>query len=112
MESQDRQYSIDFLKIVATILIVFHHYQQIFIEQTGTWYGKVLFYNGSFYFGYVVEFFFIVSGFFMYRYIQRIQEGLTFKNFILKRTSRLIPLMAVAAVVYEIFLAMFHNTFE
>ena len=26
---KERNYSLDFLKIIATILIVFHHYQQI-----------------------------------------------------------------------------------
>lgn len=52
--------SFDLLKIISIILIVFHHYQQSF-ECT---FGGINFYKGSFYFGYLVELFFMISGFF------------------------------------------------
>lgn len=38
---------LDIIKIVATILIVFQHYQQI----TGSWWEVVNFYSGTFNFG-------------------------------------------------------------
>ena len=51
--THNRDYSLDILRIAATILIVFHHYQQC----TGAFFeGRLNFYNGRFYFGYIVEF--------------------------------------------------------
>lgn len=35
MVKSERDYSLDFLKIVATILIIFHHYQQVVLEISG-----------------------------------------------------------------------------
>ena len=50
---------LDVLKIVAITLIVFHHYQQVFECDL----GALAFYGGEFYFGRLVELFFMVSGF-------------------------------------------------
>lgn len=50
----ERKYSLDVLRIIATILIIFHHYGQV----TGLYLeGHINYWNGRFYFGYVVEFF-------------------------------------------------------
>lgn len=38
---------LDLLKIIATVMIIFHHYQQI----TGAWWGASSFYGGLFYYG-------------------------------------------------------------
>lgn len=101
MKSLERNNALDLLRIIATVLILFHHYQQL----TGAFFeGHVNFYGGKFYFGYMVEFFFILSGFFMYRYIEKIQSGLSFKNFIVKRIIRLLPLVAIAAATHEVLL--------
>lgn len=51
----ERRYSLDALRIIATILIIFHHYQQVI---GGYFEGHINFWNGRFYFGYIVEFFF------------------------------------------------------
>lgn len=60
MQEKQRDYTLDFIKICATIIIIFHHYQQV----TGAFFeNKINFWNGKFYFGYVVELFFILSGF-------------------------------------------------
>ena len=105
---KERNYSLDFLKIIATIiLIVFHHYQQILnVEFRG-----VNFFGGRFYFGYLVEFFFLVSGFLMFNYIEKIKEGLTFKEFFLRRVIRLMPLIIIAAISYEILLYIYPKVF-
>ncbi|WP_338951460.1 acyltransferase [Fusobacterium nucleatum] len=102
-----RNYSLDFLKIIATILIVFHHYQQILnIEFKG-----INFYGGKFYFGYLVEFFFLISGFLMFKYIEKIKVGLTFKDFFIRRIMRLMPLIIVGAISYEILLYIYPKVF-
>lgn len=54
-----RSTNLDLIKTLAAILIVFHHYQVVF---TVTFSG-INFYGGSFYFGRIVELFFIISGF-------------------------------------------------
>ena len=104
MSNGARYYSLDVLKIVATVFIVFHHYQQV----TGAWFpGLVSFWGGRLYFGYVVELFFILSGFFMFRYIKRIESGLSFKVFFTKRVIRLLPLVFVTGLAYELFLCVY-----
>lgn len=91
----ERRYSLDVLRIIATILIIFHHYGQV----TGLYLeGHINYCNGRFYFGYVVEFFFLLSGYFMYRYIGKITNGLTFKKFFLPRALRLLPLVFISGI--------------
>jgi len=102
-----RNNSLDFLKIIATILIVFHHYQQALnVEFT-----QINFFGGKFYFGYLVELFFLISGFLMFNYIEKIKQGLTFKEFFKKRIIRLIPLIALAAISYEVLLYIYPKVF-
>lgn len=100
--NRDRNFSFDFIKIAATILILLHHYQQHF----GIHYQGINFYGGKFYFGWVVELFFILSGFFMSRYVDRIQKGVRFRDFFFKRYFRLMPVMAIAAIVFQILNSM------
>lgn len=108
-EAKQRDYSLDFIKIIATIFIIFHHYQQVI----GVCFDKgINFYNGKFYFGYMVELFFVLSGYFMYSYIEKIQKGVTFRRFFLKRFLRLFPLMMLGAITYEVFLAIYQNMYQ
>ena len=72
-----RIFILDILKIVATILIVFHHYQQILNVE----FNKINFFGGKFYFGHLVELFFLISGFLMFNYIEKIKQGLSFEEF-------------------------------
>lgn len=58
---RERYHNLDLLRAVAAILIVFHHYQQFFSVS----FGGINFYGGSFYWGYLVELFFMISGFVM-----------------------------------------------
>lgn len=79
-----RRGALDFLKILATIFIVFHHYQQIV---NVTYPEGVDFCSGSFFWGHMVELFFLISGFVMLPWCRRITEGAPgsdFKNFIFR----------------------------
>lgn len=106
---KERDYSLDFLKICATIIIVFHHYQQV----TGVVYtNHINFFGGSFYWGNVVELFFVISGFVSFGYIEKIQNGCDFKSFFLKKARRLLPLVAISAVVYEVALAIYFKLYQ
>lgn len=97
---KNRQYSLDFLKIIATLFILFHHYQQ-FVSNVFD--SGINYYGGIFNFGYMVELFFILSGFFMFPYMERVKNGLTFKKFFATRYLRLIPLVAITAFAYQFF---------
>lgn len=103
--NDNRDYSLDVIKILATIIIVFHHYQQTI----GGHFKFIDFYGGKFYFGYIVELFFLLSGYFMYRYIDKIKNGLNFKKFFKKRYLRFFPLVALTSIVYSVLLYIYTN---
>ena len=92
-----RKHALDILRIIATILIVFHHYQQVIGDFSD---GSFSFYSGGFYFGYMVEFFFVLSGFLMYRYVGKINDGLNFGVFIGKRALRLLPSVFLSSLAF------------
>lgn len=102
MEKAKRNYSLDFLKILATIGIVFHHFQQV---TNAKYDGFINFWGEWFYWGYLVEFFFLLSGYFMFRYIPQITEStLTLSSWWKKRALRLLPMVAISAIGYELIL--------
>lgn len=89
----------DILRVVLTAFVLFHHYQQL----TGTFfYRGINFYGGKFYFGYIVEVFFLMSGFFMVPYVAKIRDKMSFPAFFGKRIIRLLPSMIAATVFYDI----------
>lgn len=78
---------------------MFHHYQQV---TQSVFESGINYYFGWFYFGRMVELFFIISGYVMHRYISSISEGkLSLKQWYFKRISRLLPLIAISVIVYE-----------
>ncbi len=106
MREEKRLYSLDFIKIFATLLIILHHYQQV---QNVRFERGINFFGGRFYFGYLVELFFVLSGFFMYRYTDKIRNGLGFGEFFARRYFRFLPLMAFTAVVSEALMVIFEK---
>lgn len=108
MEVNKRFYSLDIFKIIATIFIVFHHYQQI---SRVYFQNQVNFFGGKFNFGYMVELFFILSGFFMFSYIKKIKDGLSFKEFYFRRAKRLLPPVVVSAITYVILLFIYEKIY-
>ena len=95
--NRKREYGLDFLKTVASVLIVFHHYQQDIAADY-----PVRFYPGPgrFSCGYMVELFFLISGFLIAAYAPRIRGGLRFRDFFLRRWLRLFPLMLLSTAGY------------
>lgn len=86
----------DLVKTIATIFIIFHHYQQL----TGAYFeGCINFYNGSFYWEFMVELFFLISGFFTWHYVDRIREDSSFKDFFVKKYLRFFPMLVLAGAV-------------
>lgn len=95
--AKKRDYALDFLKIIATLVIFLHHYERAF--NTGF---KILnFGTGRFYFGNAVELFFMISGFIAFSGIKRIQDGLSFKRYFSAKLLRLLPLAALSTAVFS-----------
>ncbi|MBQ6372135.1 MAG: acyltransferase [Oscillospiraceae bacterium] len=92
-----RDHALDFLKITATLVIVLHHYERAF----GTHFSTLNFGNGVFYFGYMVELFFMISGFIAFSGIGKIQEELSFDKYFRSRLLRLLPLAALSTAVFS-----------
>lgn len=100
----ERKYGLDVIKIAATILIIFHHYQQV----TGVTFDGINFWDGKFAFGYVVELFFVISGYVIYPYIDKINEkGIRLSEFYINRFIRLFPMVLITAIAYELVLYIY-----
>lgn len=99
---------LDLFKIIATIFILFHHYQQVF----GIEFDKVNFCSGThFYFGYMVELFFVISGLLSARYVRSIAQGEPFDKFFKKKYFRFFPMVFLSALVDSILLIRFYFTY-
>lgn len=93
-----REYSLDVLRILATVGIVFHHFQQL----TGFHFENGWnFHGGVFSYGIIVEFFFLLSGYLAYKYAKSETYSQSLKAFILPKMKRLLPIVFVSAVAYE-----------
>lgn len=84
--------ALDLLKIIGSIIIMFHHYQQLIGENN----TLILFYGGKIYFGYMVEMFFLISGF-LCADIKKIQK-IGFEKYIKGKIFRIYP-MAIISVI-------------
>ena len=93
-DNTQRNIGIDLLRVIATIFIVLHHYQQI---SGGLYEGNKFFYGGAINFGFAVEFFFMLSGYLSSR-------GKSFKSFLLHKIIRLMQLLVISVVVYDVLL--------
>lgn len=92
---KNRLFTLDALKFFGSILIVFHHFQQM----AGVKFDIINFFGGAFYFGYIVELFFVLSGFFMGMKIEKNQD-LSFGVFFGMRAKRLVTMATISVAVY------------
>ena len=100
--AKKRYGSLDFLKILATVALMFHHYQQILNVKFDNF---INFCDGALYLGVLVELFFILSGFFMLPWAKRIlggAPGSDFGSFASRRYRRILPMTALTVIVYEL----------
>lgn len=89
-----RFYSLDFLKFILAIVIVFHHFQQV----TGTKFNGINFYGGRIYFGYVVECFFIISGFVTALGLEK-KKLVSLKKWMCEKALRIYPMTILSVFV-------------
>ncbi len=105
-----RIYSLDILKFIMSILIVYYHYLQI----TGTT-DIMYIYSGSYLMlGYLVELFFIISGFLIAGSLGKISE-MDFKDYIVGKILRIYPIailsVCFSAIVGFIYYKLYNEFF-
>lgn len=95
-----RSYSLDFLRIMATVLVVFHHFQQL----TGARFSKFNFYNDEKQvFTVLIELFFVLSGYLLATTKDKLlNSDISLFSFMKGKVIRLLPIAAVSVFVYEI----------
>lgn len=103
---KSRYSELDFIKIIATALIVCHHFQQVLEIK----FDYINFYYGRFNFGYLVEMFFIISGICSHRWVEQVQQK-GFIEFYKKRILRLLPLTALSVVLNAAFMLGYNQCF-
>ncbi len=93
----------DLLRIFATFAMVLHHFQQ-YTGQTGFWF------RGFFWFGILVEFFFILSGVLCYHHVNEIYKG--DDMFLVRKYIRLFPMAALALAMQMIGATVYYLIFH
>lgn len=96
--------SLDLLKLVLTIIIVLHHFQL----ETGYVDSGVNFANGKIYFGYAVEFFFIISGYVLCMQIEKIKTQ-SFAQYMKNKIIRLYPMVVFSILANLIIIFIFYS---
>ena len=95
-----RSYGLDTLKTIAAIIVVFLHYQAFFGV---VFFDHINFYDTWFEWYRVVEFFCLLSGYFMYKNITAIQEGKhSLIGWYFLRAKRILPMVIVTTMLYEL----------
>ena len=97
MEVSKRLHSLDFLKFILAVIIILHHFQQI----TGIQFSRFNFYGGLISFGYVVECFFIISGFVTALGLE-LKPFVSFRKWMAGKCIRLYPMAVLSVVVTAI----------
>lgn len=85
--------SLDFLKFILAVIIVFHHFQQVMCVK----FEYINFFYGRIYFGYAVEFFFIISGFVIAFQVERKGFG-SFRSWMASKVGRILPMAALSII--------------
>lgn len=111
-----RNRTFDMAKVLATIFILFHHYQMVALMITSKTFPGVPFYDGGyrsgdFSWGYMVELFFLISGYFTLPYIRKISEGMTFYRFYTHRVARILPVVAVSNAFFAAVLLLYDKVY-
>ena len=106
--SSKRIHALDGIKFAAAICIIFHHYQAVLNVQ----FEGMNFNNGRFYFGYLVELFFVISGFLAYSGVPKIGKTEAFSSFFAKRCIRLMPINILAATVHILVIYVSYHGFH
>lgn len=103
MEKNQKYYNIEFLRFIFAVCIVYFHLLHSFMmDYTGNCNLYLQLAQQSKYAKYIVECFFIISGYFLYHTIRRHPE-MTTQSFIVRRVIRLWPVLACSIIISAVF---------
>lgn len=106
---KERIYSLDVLRILATFGILFYHFQQVFDYTPG---GLLNFHTSTFNWSYLVEFFFVLSGFLAFADVEKLNgDGISFSKFIGRKYARLLPAIILPCACYTVICYIFRSSF-
>ena len=91
MDASKRYHSLDLLKFILSILIVFHHFQQ----DIAVSFRYINFFDGIFNFAYCVELFFMISGFLSMNRKEKIENS-SFRDFLFGKIRRFFPMCSLS----------------
>ena len=102
---EKRSYSLDFLKFASCIGLLWLRYRK-YTSPDGIYFGENLFneLDRGIDLRFLVEIFFVLSGFFMFTYIEKIKDGLSLERFMIKRIIRIVPMLCISTVILELLL--------
>ena len=107
MSAKKRIGSLDFIKFIASTLIVLHHFQGDFSYENSLF----TFSGGNIYYGYVVEVFFIISGILVALKNKKNSE-MSYGTFLKGKLLRLFPMTTYSTLVYMAFVVVFKLCFD
>lgn len=103
MNIEKKYYNIEFLRFAFAICIVYFHLLHSFMmDYTGNADLYLWLAQQSKYAKYIVECFFIISGYFLYHTIQK-HPDMTTQSFVIKRVIRLWPVLACSIIISAVF---------
>lgn len=95
----NRIYSLDILRILATLCILIYHFEQVFDFWGASIIDFTVLMNGSL----IVEFFFVLSGFLAASDAKRLHEGTySFTSYVTKKFVRLVPVIIFPCILYTV----------
>ena len=102
---EKRSYSLDFLKFIACIGLLWYRYSK-YMCPDGIYFGDTLIRESELGVDlrFLVEVFFVLSGFFMFSYIEKIKNGLSIEKYMIRRIIRIIPMLCLSTVILELLL--------
>ena len=104
-ETSKRKSGLDALRFFACLGIVLLHYSN-YSCPNGVWFGSFLLdpaeTTSIINLNVMVEVFFFLSGFLIFPYSKKIQDGMRFRSFFLPRVIRILPMLTIGTILLEI----------
>lgn len=100
-----RIYTLDIFKIVLTVLVVFHHFQQVL----NVHFDGVNFYGGTIDMYPILELFFLISGFMCGPALAKILDE-NFGKFFIKKAIRIYPMVIVSILTSSVIMVLYYHT--
>lgn len=102
-KQKQRNGALDLLRVISCCGILYLHYRS-YVSPDGVYWGDTLITaeNSGIDLRCFVEVFFVLSGYLMYSYVERIGNGMKFGSYIAPKLWRILPILSIGTVVYQL----------